>query len=308
MARPVGDESHELSVIDRGAGLEPVECIADRMDHVDIAPLGMAADVVGLADPATLQHQRERTGVIINVQPIAHVLPRPVNRHRLAGKALDDGQGDQLFRELAWPVIVRAVRDEDRQPVGVAPRPHQMVGRRLGGRIGRARIVAGLLGEAAVVGQCAEHLVGGDVMKAEAVGGRAEPPPMRERGLEQHIGADHIGVDEIGRAVDRTIDMAFGGKMHHGVGRKVRKYAPDRALVADVRGAEPELAVAAHGIEGGEVAGISQLVDDEHLVTRVFQEVPHHRRPDKSRPTGDNDLHGNSSACPLPALPACGGG
>ena len=145
-------------------------------------------------------------------------------------------------------------------------------------------------------------------MKAEAIGRRAEPPPMRKRGLEQHISADHIGVDEIGRAVDRTIDMAFGGKMHHGIGRKVRKDACHGALVADVRGAEAEAAMAAHGIERGEVAGIGQLVDDEHLVIGVFQEVPNHRRPDKARPTRDNDFHGNSSRAPSLSSPACGGG
>ena len=34
------------------------------------------------------------------------------------------------------------------------------------------------------------------------------------RGFKQGEGADDIGADEIGRAVDRAVDVAFGGQMH----------------------------------------------------------------------------------------------
>ena len=127
VAGPVGNESHELAMLQAGARARPVERIADRVDHIDIAPLGIAADIVGLAHTAAFQHQRERARMIVDEQPVAHVLPGPVDRHRLAGEALDDRQGDELFRQLTWPVIVRTVRDQHRQPVSVPPCPHQVV-------------------------------------------------------------------------------------------------------------------------------------------------------------------------------------
>ena len=41
---------------------------------------------------------------------------------------------------------------------------------------------------------------------------------MRERGLEQDISADDIGVDEFGGPVDRAVDVAFGREMHDRIG------------------------------------------------------------------------------------------
>ena len=86
--------------------------------------------------------------MIVDEQPVANIEPSAIDRHRLAREPLDDGQRDELLRELVRPVIVRAIGEQDRQPIGVAPGPHEMVRRRLGGGIGRARIVAGLFGEA----------------------------------------------------------------------------------------------------------------------------------------------------------------
>ena len=65
---------------------------------------------------------------------------------------------------------------------------------------------------------------------------RAAPAPMRKRNLQQNVGADHIGVDEFGRTVDRSVDMTFGRQMDDSVGiktckqtrslRRDRKYRP----------------------------------------------------------------------------------
>ena len=61
---------------------------------------------------------------------------------------------------------------------------------------------------------------------------------MRERGLEQHIGADDIGVDEIGRTVDRSVDVAFRRQMHDRVGIEARKNVGDGRTIADIGAAE----------------------------------------------------------------------
>ena len=51
-------------------------------------------------------------------------------------------------------------------------------------------------------------------MKAETLGfGLRQRAPVTERLLQQHERADDIGLHELGRAVDRTIDMTFRGQM-----------------------------------------------------------------------------------------------
>src|SRR6185437_17010773 len=52
-----------------------LECIAEGMDHVDVAALGVAADVVGLAGLAALEHDAERLAMVADVEPVAHLPP-----------------------------------------------------------------------------------------------------------------------------------------------------------------------------------------------------------------------------------------
>ena len=86
---------------------------------------------------------------------------------------------------------------------------------------------------------------------------------MRERGLEQDIGADDIGVDEFGGAVDRSVDVTFGREMHHRIGIEARKNLSDSQTIADIGAAELIARMALHRSKRGEIAGIGQLVDDQ---------------------------------------------
>src|SRR5262249_43049275 len=99
-------------------------------------------------------------------------------------------------------------------PVRMAPGPHQMIRGRLAGRIRRARIVAGLLGEASLVRQGAVNLIRRDMQEPKALRAGAKLAPMRERHLKQNVSADDIGTDEFGRTVDRSIDMTLCRQMH----------------------------------------------------------------------------------------------
>jgi hypothetical protein len=54
------------------------------------------------------------------------------------------------------------------------------------------------------------------VQEPEAVApGRLEAAPIAQRFLQQRERANNIGANELGRPVDRAIDMALGGKIHH---------------------------------------------------------------------------------------------
>src|SRR5471032_690868 len=79
-------------------GCELVEKSAYRFDHVEIRSLVATADVVGLANSAVFEHQRQRPCMVFDIEPIADILTVAVNRQWFAGEALDDHVRDQLFR------------------------------------------------------------------------------------------------------------------------------------------------------------------------------------------------------------------
>ena len=100
------------------------------------------------------------------------------------------------------------------------PGAREVVGRGLARRIRAARVVGRGLGEGRVaVCEGTEHLVGGDVVKAETRARVAvQRGEMGARGFEQGEGADHVGADERRRTVDGTIDVAFRRQVHDCVG------------------------------------------------------------------------------------------
>ena len=54
------------------------------------------------------------------------------------------------------------------------------------------------------------------------------------RGFQQNIGAYDIGPDEFSRAVNGTVDMGFGGQVHHMRRVKFGKHTIQFLSVADV--------------------------------------------------------------------------
>src|SRR5215467_1796023 len=127
--------------------------------------------------------------------------------------------------------------------------------------------------------------------EARLAGARAALAPMRERGLEQHVGADHIGADEFGRAVNRAVHVALCRKMHHRVRVEAREGMSDVGPLADVGAAELVASMAVNRRKRGEIARISQLVEDHHVVSRVCDEVADDGRTDEARSSRDNDPH-----------------
>ena len=111
-----------------------------------------------------------------------------------------------------------------------------MVAGRLGRGVGGVRGVGRGLGEQAVVAKRAVDLIGRDVKKAEGVLRRAlKGRPIVSRHLQQGEGADHVGLDELGRAGDRTVDMALGRQVHDPVRPELRDRLLHRGAITDIR-------------------------------------------------------------------------
>src|SRR5215510_9173299 len=109
--------------------------------------------------------------------------------------------------------------------------------------------------------------------EAKLAGALATLAPMRERCLQQHIGADHIGIDEFGRAINRAIHVALCGKMHHRVRIETRESIGHSSPVAYVSATEFVASMAVNRCKGGEIARVGQLVEDQYLVSRMRDEM-----------------------------------
>lgn len=273
VARSVG---HIGDLIAIGARLRHhlVEQIADGMNDVQILFLVVTANVVGLADHSCGDHGIECTRMILNIEPIADLVALAINRQRLAIQRIEDDQRDQLFGEMIGAVVVGAVGNDGRQAISTAPGSHQMVAGGLGGRIGAAGGVRGgfskewqwlTSGDFIRMGQIPIHLVGGDVVEAESRLARlVQTVPIGACCFQQHIGADDIGLDEVGGARDGAINVTLGGQMHYGIGLVGNEDPIQFGAVANVNLFKRIAVASRDSRQGFQVARIGQLIEVDY--------------------------------------------
>ena len=106
-----------------------------------------------------MEDQVDGPSVVLHIQPVAHVLTLAVHRKGFAVADIVDEQGYQFLRELVGAVVVRAVRNYSRHPVGVVEGPYEMVRGGLRRAVGAVGAVSRSLAEELVP----VHLVGTDV-------------------------------------------------------------------------------------------------------------------------------------------------
>ena len=68
-----------------------IELGAYRLHDLQIGPLAAAANQIGFPDRAIRHHSFERPGMVLDVEPVADIVPAAVDRQRLAFDRLDDG-------------------------------------------------------------------------------------------------------------------------------------------------------------------------------------------------------------------------
>ena len=77
-----------------------------------------------------------------------------------------------------------------------------------------------------------------------------------------------IRLDECGWPIDRAIDMALGGEMHHDIGPELGEERAHGGHIANIELSEMEMRALRHGLEIFEIACVSQLVEDANLMAR----------------------------------------
>lgn len=185
-----------VAAVVAGSVAHPVEIVLSlaharkyRAQHVDVGLLAVGSDEVGLPHLALCEDGPHGARVVIGVDPVAHVAAVAVELGARAVQDVGDLARDELLHVLVGTVVVGAVGDGGPHAEGAVPGAHHVVGGRLGGAVGGAGAVRGLLGEARRVVQreVAVDLVGGDVVVAHA---------ELARGLQQGERALDVGAQE----------------------------------------------------------------------------------------------------------------
>jgi hypothetical protein len=111
--------------------------------------------------------------------------------------------------------------------------------------------------------------------------------PVLASGFQQGVGADDISFDELCRAIYGTIYVAFGCQVHDGVWLVLGQYAVYFGAIADVDLFESVTLAIAHFSQTFEVAGVGKLIEVDHFIPRVLDDVSNDGRADEAGAAGD---------------------
>ena len=105
------------------------------------------------------------------------------------------------------------------------------------------------------------------MLKAEGVARRAvEAAPVGGGDLQQRGGADHIGLDEGRRAVDRAVDVRLCGEVHDRIGAERAEEPFQRGAVADVGLREAVAHMRVNVTQRGEVTRVGERIQGQNLM------------------------------------------
>ncbi len=99
---------------------------------------------------------------------------------------------------------------------------------------------------------------------------------MAAGAIEQHTGADHIGMNEVQRRINAAIDMRFGREINNGVKLMLGHELIHLIGIGNVGLEEfvPIAVLLGYALEVGEVAGVGQDIDISDVGRLVmFQNV-----------------------------------
>ena len=258
----------------------------------------MPAHVVHFSHPSLLDDEVDRLAVVLHIQPIPHVLPRPVHGQRLVRKRVRDRERDEFFGEMIGPVVVGTARNGHGKSIRSVICEHKKVRPRLGGGIGARRMQRRLLRKkevGPVERQIAVHFIRRDLM--------ITPDAVLAAGVHQYGRADDVGLQKDARILDGAVDVALRREVDDDVGMLLLEEFVDRLAIADVRLHEAEVGVIHHAPERGQIARIGELIQTHDAIIGIlFEDMENKIAADKPRPAGDEDGH---CGFPSGAPPAC---
>src|SRR6267143_1218664 len=100
---------------------------ADGLNYVEVRAFVATADIIRLTWPPFGKDQVKRSGMILDIEPVADIGAFPIDRKRLTLQGIENDQWNQLFRKMIWSIVIRAVRNDNRQAIGSMPCHGQMI-------------------------------------------------------------------------------------------------------------------------------------------------------------------------------------
>jgi hypothetical protein len=146
MSRTVLDESDEVPVRGnaeaeqgriRAGRADTLENVTNAVNDLEVRAFAIASERVALAGLARLDRTNDAGAMIVHVDPVTDIGTVAIDRQRLALECVENHEGNQFFRKLVGAVVVRAVRRQRREPVGLVVGANEHVCAGLRGRVGR---------------------------------------------------------------------------------------------------------------------------------------------------------------------------
>ena len=255
------------------------------------------------------KHGVDGAAVVIDIEPVAHILTLSVDGQGNAFEYIVEYERDEFFGELGGAVVVGATGYVDGESEGFAVGLREHVGACFGCRVWRTgRKRSGFLEELfserleifasggnasgffveyegnrgiEIAGERAIYLVGADLKEffAVAVSGlpvfglSIEPVPTRR--LKKSVCAEHIRFDERAWIFYASVYMAFRSEIHHEIRIGFFHHAVYRRFVTDVAFYEPYVWQRKFGFYSFEIPGICKVVEYSHvnIVTPFIEDV-----------------------------------
>ena len=108
--------------------------------------------------------------------------------------------------------------------------------------------------------------------------------------FKECVSSHHVGLDEFPGAVNGTVNMAFGGKVHHMGRLKVSKNPVEGGFVADVGFFKTETVGVGNFSQGLQISCVGEFIDNTHTVGGVENNIADNSRADKTGTAGDDDF------------------
>ena len=112
-----------------------VHQFTDQGDDVDIGPLIVATNIVGVVSPAIADDKVNASVMVIYIKPVADLFTIPINRKFFSIKAVSNNKWDQFFWKLVRAIVVRAVTDGGIKTIGMVIAANDMIRACLASRI-----------------------------------------------------------------------------------------------------------------------------------------------------------------------------
>ena len=104
-----------------------IHSLNHHLNKIDILPLIKAANIVGFIDTAFVENSIYCSSMVLKVQPVTNIFSLSVYWERFSVTDVVDEKWNQLFWELVWAVVVRAVCYNCRHIVGIVICSYEVV-------------------------------------------------------------------------------------------------------------------------------------------------------------------------------------